>query len=136
VLRTDAGWFVFDFEGEPARSLEDRRVPTSPFKDVAGMLRSFHYATQVVLAERDPLQLDVLAPLAEAWERRNREAFMGGYLAVEGIERLLPADDAARETLLAAFELDKAVYEVLYERAHRHEWVEIPRSAIRRLLAG
>jgi maltokinase len=136
VLRTDAGWFVLDFEGEPARSLEARRLPSSPFKDVAGMLRSFHYAAQVALSERDLLQVEAAAPLADAWEARNRGSFLDGYLSVDGIDALLPKDEAARHALLAAFELDKAVYEVLYERDHRPDLVEIPRSAVRRLLAG
>ena len=136
VLRTDAGWFVLDFEGEPARPLEERMLPSSPFKDVAGMVRSLHYATQVTLTEREPLQMEAVAGLDEAWERRNRDAFREGYLGVEGIDRLLPADDEARGVLVGAFELDKAVYEVLYERAHRPDWVEIPLHAIRRLLAG
>lgn len=136
VLRTDAGWFVLDFEGEPARPLEERQRPTSPYKDVGGMLRSLHYATQVAIAERDPLFLEGIAELAEAWEARNRGAFLEGFLGVEGIERLLPADEESRRVLLAAFELDKAVYEVLYERAHRPDWVDIPLLAIRRLLAG
>ena len=136
VLRTDAGWYVLDFEGEPARPLEERRLPSSPLKDVAGMLRSFNYAAQIVLAERDPMDIEAVAHLADAWEERNRAAFLDGYLAVDGIDRLLPVAADARDALLAAFELDKAVYEVLYERAHRPDWVEIPRSAIRRLLAG
>ena len=136
VLRTDAGWFVLDFEGEPARPLEERQRPTSPYKDVGGMLRSLHYATQFAIAERDPLFIEGIAELAGAWEARNRAAFLEGYLGVEGIEALLPGDDESRQVLLAAFELDKAVYEVLYERAHRPDWVEIPLSAIRRLLAG
>jgi maltokinase len=136
VLRTDAGWFVLDFEGEPARPLAERQLPTSPFKDVGGMLRSFQYATQVALSERDPLSVERLAAPAEAWEARNRSAFLDGYFAVEGIDRLVPAEGTARDAVLAAFELDKAVYEVLYERAHRPDWVDIPLSAIRRLLAG
>jgi maltokinase len=136
VLRTDAGWFVLDFEGEPARPLEERTLPSSPYKDVAGMLRSFHYATQVTLTEREPLQMEAVAGLDEAWEQRNREAFREGYLAVEGVDPLLPADQESREILRSAFELDKAVYEVLYERAHRPDWVEIPLFAVRRLLAG
>ncbi|HVF76216.1 MAG TPA: hypothetical protein VM938_14355 [Acidimicrobiales bacterium] len=136
VLRTDAGWFVLDFEGEPARPLEERTLPSSPFKDVAGMLRSFHYAAQVTLTEREPLQMEAVAGLDEAWEQRNRHAFCEGYFGVDGIERLLPADEESRAVLCAAFELDKAVYEVLYERAHRPDWVDIPLHAIRRLLAG
>ncbi|HEX2040436.1 MAG TPA: hypothetical protein VHF47_11975 [Acidimicrobiales bacterium] len=136
VLRTDAGWFVLDFEGEPARPLEERTAPSSPWKDVAGMLRSFHYAAHVALAERDELEQAEVGRLAGAWEARNRTAFVEGYLAVPDVEPLVPASEEARSALLAAFELDKAVYEVLYERAHRPEWERIPRAAIARLLAG
>jgi maltokinase len=73
VLRTDAGWYVLDFEGEPARPIEERRRPTSPLKDVAGMLRSFHYASTVARTERDD---PVLEDLAAAWEDRNRKSFL------------------------------------------------------------
>lgn len=134
VMRTDAGWFVLDFEGEPARPVEERRRPSSPLKDVAGMLRSFQYAAAVALSERDRADQERLSPLAGAWEERNRKAFLRGYLGTDGIEALLPPEGADRDAVLAAFELDKAVYEVLYERAHRPDWVEIPLSDVRRLL--
>lgn len=134
VMRTDAGWFVLDFEGEPARPLEERRRPSSPFKDVAGMLRSFQYAAAVALSERDEGEQERLLPVAEAWENRNRLAFLRGYLGTEGIDALLPDPGADRSAVLAAFEFDKAVYEVLYERAHRPDWVGIPLRAVRRLL--
>lgn len=133
VMRTDAGWFVLDFEGEPARPLEERRRPSSPFKDVAGMLRSFQYAAAAALSERDDADRARLAPLGSAWDGRNRAAFVDGYLGTEGIDALLP-EPADREAVLAAFELDKAVYEVLYERAHRPEWEHIPLRAVRSLL--
>ena len=136
VMRTDTGWFVLDFEGEPARSLDERRLPSSPYKDVSGMLRSLQYAAHVALLECDEAERDNLMTAGTAWEARNREAFLGGYLGTEGIDALLPAGDADREALLAAFELDKAVYEVLYERAHRPDWLDIPRAAVRRLLDG
>ncbi|MGH9176956.1 MAG: maltokinase N-terminal cap-like domain-containing protein [Acidimicrobiales bacterium] len=136
VLRTDTGWYVLDFEGEPARPLEERRRPSSPLKDVGGMLRSFQYAAAVAMSERDELEQQRLGPLAEAWERRNRMAFLRGYMGTEGVEALLPAHGGDREAVLAAFELDKAVYEVLYERAHRPDWAQIPLRAVRRLLDG
>ena len=135
VLRTDWGWFVLDFEGEPARPLAERQVRSSPLQDVAGMLRSFRYAAAVALAERNEHDHAELAPLAESWGERNRRAFLDGYLQNEGIEALLPGA-AGRGTVLAAFELDKAVYEVLYDRAYRPDWVHIPRQAVRRLLHG
>jgi len=136
VLRTDAGWYVLDFEGEPLRSLEERGAPASPFKDVAGMLRSFHYAAYVALAERDEPAQEELRPLADAWEARNRAAFLEGYFAVDEVSALLPPDAAERDAALAACELEKARYEVEYERAHRPEWEWIPQAAIRRLEQG
>jgi maltokinase len=130
VLRTDAGWFVLDFEGEPARPLEERTRPSSPLKDVAGMLRSLSYAAAVALSYQE----DDLSRLGRAWETRNRESFLTGYLrkAVEA-EPILPTDPATRSAVLAAFELDKALYEVAYERANRPDWAHIPLGAVQRL---
>jgi maltokinase len=136
VLRTDTGWFVLDFEGEPARPLDERRERSSPLKDVAGMVRSFHYATAVVLREREEFELEALAPKAEAWEARNRTAFLDGYLSTEGIAELLPPAQEDVVLALRAWELDKAVYEIAYERDHRPDWVDIPEAAIARLTGG
>ena len=133
VMRTDAGWYVLDFEGEPDRPLEERQRPTSPLRDVAGMLRSLHYASAVAVSERDG---DEFAQAAEAWEARNRQAFLDGYLPVAAKGGILPADQASVDAVLAAFELEKAVYELSYERAHRPDWEHIPRTALRRLGAG
>jgi maltokinase len=140
VLRTDAGWFLLDFEGEPARPLAERTRPSSPLKDVAGMLRSLSYAPAVALSyQEDPLSsgghpLPPGSKLGRAWEARNREAFLTGYLrkAVEA-EPILPSDPAVRSAVLAAFELDKALYEVAYERANRPDWAHIPLGAVQRL---
>jgi trehalose synthase-fused probable maltokinase len=154
VMRTDDGWYVLDFEGEPTRPVAERRQPSSPLRDVAGMLRSMDYAAAVGVREHGASgpttgELDlaslasmgtaeaVPAPTAEelagAWEQRNREAFLTAYLArLEG-SPLLPADLASTRALLALFELDKAIYEVAYEQAHRPEWVQIPLAAVRRL---
>jgi maltokinase len=135
VLRTDAGWFVLDFEGEPLRPLEVRRRPTSPLRDVAGMLRSLHYAAAVALRQWNDDGDDEVVRLADAWERHNAFAFLEGYVAAEGIDDLLPKDEDHRTIVRRAFELEKAVYEVRYERAHRPEWVGIPLAAVRRLVA-
>ncbi|MDQ1489404.1 MAG: maltokinase, partial [Actinomycetota bacterium] len=135
VLRTDAGWFVLDFEGEPARPLEERTRPSSPLKDVAGMLRSLSYAPAVALSYQE----DDMTTLGRAWETRNRECFLAGYLrkaqfdAETGQEPILPTDPAVRSAVLAAFELDKALYEVAYERANRPDWARIPMEAVGRL---
>jgi len=133
VMRTDAGWYVLDFEGEPDRPLAERQRHTSPLRDVAGMLRSLHYASAVALSERDGPEFE---PPAEAWENRNRRAFLDGYLPAAAKGGILPADQASVDAVLAAFELEKAVYELAYERAHRPDWVHIPLTAIRRLKAG
>ncbi len=136
MMRADSGWYVLDFEGEPARPLAERRRPSTPLKDVAGMLRSFHYAAQFGLLERGECMDDELAGLARRWEDRACEAYLEGYLDVDDVEVLLPPDDADTLALLDAFVVDKAVYEVGYERAHRPEWVDIPMDALRRLLTS
>ena len=131
VLRTDSGWYVLDFEGEPDRPPAERRRRFSPLRDVAGMLRSFHYASEVALFERER----DCESLAGAWEERNRKSFLEGYFRTATKGGLLP-DPAATEAVLAAFELEKAMYELKYERAHRPDWVPIPLEALNRLAAG
>jgi maltokinase len=119
-------WIILDFEGEPARSLLERRRKRSPLRDVAGMLRSFAYA-----ASASQLLRGVPAP--EGWEDQAREAFLEAYLhAVE--PSLLPAGRPATEKLLQIFELEKAVYELRYELNNRPDWVPIPVAGIARLL--
>lgn len=135
VMRTDAGWFVLDFEGEPARSIEERAEPRSPLKDVSGMLRSFQYASAVALQERaEAERTPTLEDRAAAWEDHNRAAFLDGYRTTKGIEELVPADDETFDVVLTAFELEKALYELRYERAYRPEWASIPAGALARLL--
>ncbi|MEA3215783.1 MAG: maltokinase [Acidimicrobiia bacterium] len=117
VLRHERSWYVLDFEGEPARPIAERMRASSPLRDVAGMLRSFAYA--VAVAGHDA-----------SWEEACRRAFLSGYLSTPGIDALLPSDPLP---LIDAFELDKAVYEVAYERANRPDWVPIPMAAVARL---
>jgi maltokinase len=119
-------WVILDFEGEPARSLAERRRKRSPLRDVAGMLRSFAYA-----ASAAELQLGVKAP--PGWEQRARDEFLTGYLETAE-PGLLPPSESARQRLLAVFELEKAVYELRYELDNRPEWVGIPVAGIVRLL--
>jgi maltokinase len=128
VLRTDPGWTVLDFEGEPRRSVEHRRRRHSPLRDVAGMLRSFDYAAAVALIERttpaDPWWHHLQAH-GRSWATVNREAFWAAYVERTAGSRLLP-DAGAALTLRRAFEIQKAVYEVEYEMAHRPHWVRVP----------
>ncbi len=135
VVLADDGWFVLDFEGEPARRRDDRFTTSSPLRDVAGMLRSLQYAAAVGRHEWGDGDAELDA-LALAWDERSRAAFLAGYRGVEGIDALLPSDEAQLATVLVAFELDKAVYEVGYERGHRPDQVGIPLAGIARLLAA
>jgi maltokinase len=136
VMRTDAGWYVLDFEGEPSRPLGERQRPTSVLKDVAGMLRSLNYAARFAVGERAESDPELLEPFAQAWEDRNRSAFVQGYKECRGTEDLLPPGPEDREAVRVAFEVDKALYELAYEQAFRPDWARIPRAALQRLLSA
>lgn len=135
LLLADAGWFVLDFEGEPVRPVSERLAVSSPLRDVAGLVRSLHYASRTGLTERGRDIDPELVDLADAWEARAVEAYLAGYRNVEGVDELLPRSDDDRGKVLRAFELDKAVYELIYELAHRPDWVGIPAAAVRRALS-
>jgi maltokinase len=125
VMRTQTGWVVLDFEGEPASPLAQRRARSSPLRDVAGMLRSFDYAARHQLITHP--EAASLAPRAADWVRRNGDAFCAGYAAAGGL------DPAVNSVLLRAMLLDKAVYEVVYEARNRPTWVPIPLESIAEL---
>jgi maltokinase len=119
-------WMILDFEGEPARSLPERRRKRSPLRDVAGMLRSFAYAASAV----EMLRGETVPP---GWEERARAEFLDGYLQTVD-PAIIPSGREAIEKLLSVFELEKAVYELRYELNMRPEWLPIPVAGILRLL--
>jgi maltokinase len=113
-------WVILDFEGEPARSLTERRRKRSPLRDVAGMLRSFAY-------------LAIASGGSHDWEEQARATFLEGYLETVDAT-LLPSGQAAIDRILSVYELEKAVYELRYELDNRPEWVSIPVAGILRLI--
>jgi maltokinase len=130
TLRTANGWKIVDFEGEPAKPLVERVLPDSPWRDVAGMLRSFDYAPRVAAAtfgEADEAT-EQRAFRAAEWSARNCGAFLDAYAG-------RPLTDA-EQALLDAYVADKAVYEVVYEARNRPKWVPIPMAALHRLIVG
>lgn len=116
----EAKWFVLDFEGEPLRPLAQRSMPDQPMRDVAGMLRSFDYAAAVSKAQ-DP-----------SWRDAMREAFLDGYIRESGADAEL---QDRRDVLIGALELDKALYEAVYEARNRPTWIDIPIQGIRSILS-
>jgi maltokinase len=126
TLAVDDDWIILDFEGEPARTIAERRHKRSALRDVAGMLRSFTYAATAAERLRG-------AAVPEDWAERARWRFLDSYLATVD-PTLLPAGDAAIERLLAVFELEKAIYELRYELDNRPEWVGISVAGIERLM--
>jgi maltose alpha-D-glucosyltransferase/alpha-amylase len=137
VLRVGDDWMMLDFEGEPARPLPERRAKTSALKDVAGMLRSFAYAQGAALRADPAADLPRRWALG-AWETASRSAFLAGYRAAiaSAPAPIAPADAAAFRRACDAWELDKAVYEIAYERRNRPDWLEIPLAALLRPPAG
>ncbi len=129
--------YVLDFEGEPARSLDERRAKSSPAKDVAGMLRSFDYAAQTLarrFAADHALAADFVAELTQAWRQSASAAFLDGYrTAMTGVASW-PEDDAEAERLLDLFLVEKALYEIAYEAANRPGWLGIPLQGLAALL--
>jgi maltose alpha-D-glucosyltransferase/alpha-amylase len=144
VLTTGRDFVFIDFEGEPTRSLNERRIKRSPLRDVAGMLRSLHYSAYVGiddlvdrgLAPIEPEPWTRFRPWAEAWSAWAGAAFLRGYLkAVEGTG-LVPTDPTQLRACLDAHLLEKALYELAYELSHRPTWARIPMVGIRSLMGG
>ncbi|HLI26638.1 MAG TPA: maltose alpha-D-glucosyltransferase [Chloroflexota bacterium] len=145
VLYTGGDFVILDFEGEPVRPLSERRLKRSPLRDVAGLLRSFHYATAAALIDRQNAgllseeALPQLTRWAAWWQLWVSAQFLRAYLTTLAREApegppLLPARRDQVQVLLDAFLLEKAVYEIGYELSMRPSWVAIPLRGLRALL--
>ncbi len=142
VLWTGRDYVIIDFEGEPARPLGERRLKRSPLRDVAGMLRSYHYATHQARHELDERGVlgetgataDTIERWLDYWYRWSAAAFLRGYLDVTGDTALVPASEERAGTLLEAFLIEKAVYELAYEMNNRPDWLAIPIAGINGIL--
>ncbi|MCY7350269.1 MAG: putative maltokinase [Cytophagaceae bacterium] len=138
VLATQNDFIIIDFEGEPESSIAERKIKHSPLKDVAGMIRSYHYAVSAGLfnapeaQQTDPVRIDPerLLLAADRWYRLMRDTFLETYLATFGPEHPLFKNNTEINFLLLVYLLEKAVYELGYELSYRPTWVKIPLKGI------
>ncbi|MHC4879086.1 MAG: maltokinase N-terminal cap-like domain-containing protein [Planctomycetota bacterium] len=138
VLRTHDDFVIIDFEGEPDRPLAERREKRCAAKDVAGMIRSLHYASNAAsVGLLPPPDNSIIAP--DVWQRQwyvnCRDAFLAGYATSLTAAKIMPADAAAAAALLDMFVVEKVLYELRYEINHRPDWISIPLAGLQELLA-
>ena len=130
VLFTGKDFIIIDFEGEPGFSFSERRLKKSPYKDVAGMMRSFHYAAygKILLNENYREQdMQFLESWAEQWQHYVSRFYLGAYMEKMGLGTKLPYED---DVLIRTYLIEKAVYELGYELNGRPEWTAIPLRGI------
>lgn len=139
VLCTEDDFVILDFEGEPARPLAERRAKHCPLRDLAGMIRSFHYAMASTWQRRatnlSAVQRERIGYWLREWYIGTSANFLRGYLQTPHIPSLLPTRTADVHLLLSVFLLEKAAYELAYELNHRPDWVEIPLQGLLELVS-
>ncbi len=139
VLYTGKDFIIIDFEGEPARSISERRLKQTPFKDIAGMIRSFHYAAHAPLFQLKtvrPEDIALLQPWIEPWYYCVSGLFTGAYIEVAESRAFMPREHIERRILMQTYLLEKAVYELSYEMNNRPDWIIIPLKGIISTLSG
>ena len=139
VLYTGNNFVIIDFEGEPARPITERRLKRCPLRDVAGMLRSFHYAANALLSGQAnflvrPEDLPALEKWARFWQTWVSAIFLNSYLETTKQASFLPRDQRELQVLLDIYLLEKAVYEIGYELNCRPDWVRVPIQGVLQLL--
>jgi maltose alpha-D-glucosyltransferase/alpha-amylase len=140
VLHTGKDFLIIDFEGEPARPLSERRLKRTPLRDVAGLMRSFHYCAFAALYNQrekgamSPEAVRRLEPWARFWSHWAGAIFLGAYVKRARAGTFLPASSAELKILLEVNLLNKAIYELGYELNNRPAWLKIPLEGILRLM--
>jgi len=138
VLFTGKDFVLIDFEGEPARSLSDRRLKRSAMKDVAGMIRSFHYAAMSVVLKNNNSKIkenpDLALNAARVWYKAVSSLFLRSYISTVSGSSILPADNSGLSVLLDSYLLEKVIYELGYELNNRPDWISIPIKGLEDLL--
>ncbi len=137
VLFTGKDFIIIDFEGEPARTFSERRLKRSPLRDVAGMLRSFHYAAYSTLFKHMAIRQednDILEQWAGLWFDRVSSSYLNTYIRTLGKSKLIPDNKEDLKIMLDTFILEKAVYELNYELNNRPDWVSIPIKGIKYIM--
>jgi maltose alpha-D-glucosyltransferase/alpha-amylase len=137
VLFTGKDFVITDFEGEPARSYSERRLKRSPLRDVAGMIRSFHYAAYASLFLDNQIRKEDyprLIPIMEAWYRHVSHVFLEAYKENVKSTAFIPKNEEDLDTLMTTFLLEKAIYELNYELNNRPDWVLIPLTGIKSIM--
>jgi maltose alpha-D-glucosyltransferase/alpha-amylase len=138
VLFTGKDFVILDFEGEPTRSLTARSLKYCPLKDVAGMLRSFHYAIymgELEYLKKIPESVEFLGPWLEVWYQKVYDTFMDHYLEAAGKASFIPEEKRQLDDLLSVYTIEKAIYEADYELNNRHDWLRIPLNGLTRILS-
>jgi len=139
VLYTGDDFFIIDFEGEPARYLTERRIKRSPLRDVAGMIRSFHYAAYAALRSRATKvpreeDLPILEEWSKVWYLWVSVTFLKAYLEIVSDLPILPESKEGKKALLDAYIMEKALYEIDYELNNRPDWVHLPLQGVLHIL--
>src|SRR5690606_7313534 len=126
--------------GEPGAAMSERRIKRSPLRDVAGMIRSFHYAAYAGLQQHEQRgslsgqNLELFESWALLWYRQVSARFLQGYFDTAGQSEVVPASSEERQVMLPAYLLNKALYELGYELNHRPDWIRIPLQGILHLM--
>ncbi|MGC9341567.1 MAG: putative maltokinase, partial [Bacteroidales bacterium] len=139
VLFTGKDFVIIDFEGEPTRSLTARSLKYCPLKDVAGMLRSFHYAIymgELEYSKKIPESSEFLEPWLEAWYQKIYDTFMDHYLETAGMTSFIPEEKRQLNDLLSVYTIEKAIYEADYELNNRPDWLRIPLNGLTKILGN